>query len=163
MKHVALTTAALLIAGTAAMAQMGDPGAHFMEQWDMDRDGKVTLAEVTEMRGYIFAMFDADSNGTLDATEWQGINDHMAAEMESKGNGMMGKGKGAGGLQTMMMMFGKGQGGVMHESMGPAFNDADGDGVVTEAEFAAASEKLFPLLDSNGDGAVTPEDFGPAN
>ena len=170
MKYTTTLTAALLLAGSAAFAQMGDMGAHFMEQWDMDSDGKVTLAEVTEMRGNIFAMFDADSDGSLSAEEWQGVEDHMTEEMQSKGMGQgMGQGmghrqtKGANGMQAMMMMFGKGHGGAMHASMTPAFNDGDGDGVVTEAEFVAASEKMFPMLDSNGDGAVTPDDFAPAN
>ena len=166
MKYTTTLTAALLLAGSAAFAQMGDMGAHFMEQWDMDSDGKVTLAEVTDMRGNIFAMFDTDSDGSLNAAEWQGVEDHMTEEMQAKGMGQgMGKrqAKGANGMQAMMMMFGKGHGGMMHESMSPAFNDADGDGVVTEAEFTGASEKLFPMLDTNADGAVTPDDFGPAN
>ncbi|MEI2685954.1 MAG: hypothetical protein V9G14_06460 [Cypionkella sp.] len=118
MKYTTALTAALLLAGSAAFAQMGDMGAHFMEQWDMDSDGKVTLAEVTEMRGNIFAMFDTDSDGSLSAAEWQGVEAHMAEEMQSKGMGQgMGKrqAKGANGMQAMMMMFGKGHGGMMHE------------------------------------------------
>ena len=41
-----------------------------------------------------------------------------------------------------------------------AFNDGNGDGVVTEDEFEAASAKLFPMLDRNGDGVVTADDLG---
>ena len=47
LKYTTTLTAALLLAGSAAFAQMGDMGAHFMEQLDMDSDGNVTLAEVT--------------------------------------------------------------------------------------------------------------------
>ena len=157
---------ALLLARHDDFDQMGDMGAHLMDQWHMASDGKVTLADVPHMRGNIFAMFDTDSDGSLNAAEWQGVEDHQTEEMQSKGMGQgMGKrqAKGANGMQAMMMMFGKGHGGMMHESMSPAFNDADSDGVVTEAEFTGASEKLFPMLDTNADGAVTPDDFGPAN
>ncbi|MFN7224931.1 MAG: EF-hand domain-containing protein, partial [Paracoccaceae bacterium] len=58
------------------------------------------------------------------------------------------------------MGYGNGPGAIMHEAMTPAFNDADGDGVVTEAEFTAATQKLFPMLDRNADGVLTTADFG---
>lgn len=139
------TLAGLLTA--PAFAQQGVPGASMLEQWDADGDSQVTLEEATTKRGEVFYMFDSDTDGTLSAEEWAGVAQHMADEMGTKGAGM---GHG----------LGNGPGAIMHEAMTPAFNDADGDGNVTEAEFTDATQKLFPLLDRDADGILTTADFG---
>lgn len=130
----------------AALAQQGNPGQHFLEQWDADANGSVTPAEVAAKRSEVFVMFDQDGDGSLSAGDWGLVEDHMAMEM------------GQGGLGHGMNMAAPGK--AMHEAMTPAFNDADGDGVVTAAEFDAASAKLFPMMDSDSDGVVTVADFG---
>ncbi len=38
--------------------------------------------------------------------------------------------------------------------------DANGDGVITRAEFLTARSARFAKLDRNGDGAVSRDDFG---
>jgi hypothetical protein len=147
----------------AAWAQQGNPGQHFLDQWDADSDGSVTPAEVAAKRSEVFAMFDQDEDQTLSAAEWALVDDHMSMEMgqgkDGHGKGMgMGHGKGMGhGMGMGRGMAGPGQ--AVHEGMTPAFNDANGDGIVTLAEFDAASAKLFPLMDADGDGAVTAADF----
>jgi hypothetical protein len=138
----------------AAWAQQGNPGQHFLDQWDADSDGSVTAAEVAAKRSEVFAMFDQDEDQTLTAAEWALVDDHMSMEM---GQGKDGHGKGMGHGMGKGGMAGPGQ--AVHEGMTPAFNDADGDGIVTLAEFDAASVKLFPLMDADGDGAVTAADF----
>lgn len=143
----ALATTLALTAATGALAQQGAMGAHFMEQWDADGDGRVTLDEASTRRGDIFYMFDQDSDGTLNAEEWAGVAEHLAAEMGQGGNG------GAHGM-------GKGPGKFIHEAMTPAFNDTDGNGIVTADEFTAATRTLFGQIDRDGDGAVTLADFG---
>ncbi|MFN3845041.1 MAG: EF-hand domain-containing protein [Paracoccaceae bacterium] len=148
MKSPTLTLATLAILMTApAFAQQGTPGAHMIEQWDANADGQVTLEEATTKRGEVFYMFDTNTDGSLSAEDWAGVAQQMADEMGAKG---MGGGMG----------YGNGPGAIMHEAMTPAFNDADGDGVVTEAEFTAATKKLFPMLDRNADGVLTTADFG---
>lgn len=151
MTRTALILALCALAPTAALAQAGDPGAHFLEQWDSNSDGQVTLEEAIAKRGEIFFMFDTDSDGTLSMEDWAGVADHMAAEMGSKGNGQ-GAGHGAG--------QGNGPGAAMHQAMTPDFNDADADGVVTAEEFQSATTRLFPMLDRSGDGVLTKADFG---
>lgn len=141
---------AIVLAGPAFAQGAGSP-LHFMEQWDANGDGAVTLAEAQAKRGEVFYMFDQTEDKTLDAAEWALVAEHMAAEMDAKAGGSHGQGRGQG--------QGKGPGAVMHQAMTPGFNDADGDGVVTETEFLAATDRLFAGLDRNGDGQATAADF----
>ena len=141
---------AVVIAGPAFAQGAGSP-QHFMEQWDANADGAVTPAEAQAKRGEVFYMFDQNEDKALDSAEWALVAEHMAAEMDAKAEGGQGQGKGHG--------QGKGPGAVMHQAMTPGFNDADGDGVVTEAEFLAATDRLFAGLDRNGDGQASAADF----
>lgn len=145
MRTLTLLTAAAALSATMAFAQQGNPGAYFIEQFDMDGDGQVTLAETKEKRGEVFVMFDSDEDGQFNAEEWEGINEHLAAET---GQG--------GAVQNM----GRGPGRFMHEAMTLAFNDANADGTVTAEEFVEATTALFAKIDRNGDGVMTSADFG---
>jgi Ca2+-binding EF-hand superfamily protein len=127
------------------LAQQGNPGQHFLEQWDADADGSVTLAEVTTKRSEVFAMFDQDNDQILAKAEWALVEEHMAMEL----------GKGGAGHGMNMAA----PGAAMHAAMTPDFNDADGNGEVTMTEFEAASVRLFPMMDVDGDGTVTTADF----
>ena len=143
---------AALLAAPAFAQDAGSP-QHFMEQWDADGDGAVTLAEAQAKRGEVFYMFDQNEDKRLDAAEWALVAEHMAAEMDGKAGGGHGLSHGQGQGR------GKGPGAVMHQAMTPGFNDADGDGLVTEAEFLAATDRLFAGLDRNGDGQASAADF----
>ena len=121
------------------------PGAHFIENWDQDGDGRVTAAETAEKRDQIFTMFDQDEDGQLNATEYDLFDETRAADIDANAGG------------------GKGPMKAVHEAMQRGFNDADGDGLVSRAEFAAQSATFFGLLDRDADGAVTPADFKPRN
>ncbi len=167
-RHLPLATAVMLVLATPCLAQQGNPGAQMMAQWDGDADGKVTLEEAITKRGDVFYMFDGDNDGTLSAEDWAMVAEHMAMEMEIKAetqgqaraNGMgqgMGQGVGKGAGQGMGNIMGPGA--AMRQAMTPAFNDTDGDGLVTDVEFTAATQKLFPMLDRNGDGVLTMDDF----
>ncbi len=144
-----LTTSAAMLALTVglAMAQQGNPGAQMIEQWDLDADGVVTLEEARTKRGEVFFMFDVASDGILKAEDWVGVAEHLAAEF-----GRQGQGQGVG--------QGQGPGAVLRDAMTPEFNDANGDGQVTVAEFDMASDKLFAALDRTGDHLLTVDDFG---
>ncbi|MDM7931431.1 EF-hand domain-containing protein [Tabrizicola sp.] len=145
MKTILAALTLSLGLGGAASAQQGNPGQHFLDQWDADSDSRVTAIEVVAKRSEVFSMFDQDDDKTLSVAEWGLVAEHMALE---QGQGMGGHG---------MNRAAPGQ--AVHEAMTPAFNDADGDGIVTMEEFDTASVKLFPLMDANGDGAVTIADF----
>jgi len=133
---------ALVLVSTSAMAQQGNPGGHFVENWDIDSDGQVTLAEATERRGDVFLTFDADENGVLTAEEYDLLDEARALDMAE--NGM---GKGAGNRNPAN--------GMLRE-----VTDADGDGNVTRDEFLNAVPAWFAGMDRNGDNVVTTADFG---
>ena len=145
MKTLFLVTTALALSAGLAFAQQGSPGGYFIEQWDMNGDGQVTLAEAEEKRAEVFVMFDQSEDGILDATEWAAIAEHLEAEMGPNGP--------AAGM-------GQGPGQAIHASLTPGFNDADGNGEVTLEEFVAATKTVFGQVDRNGDGVLSVADFG---
>ena len=127
----------------AATAAGGQPGAHFIENWDLDADGVVTLAELEEKRGDVFYTFDADENGYMDVEEYTFFDAARKADME--GQGERGKGR-----------MSRVQEGLMLE-----FNDANKDGQVSREEFVAKAADWMSLIDRDGSSDVTPADFGP--
>lgn len=143
MKLTTLTLALSMMA-LPVLAQQGNPGAHFIENWDMDGDGQITAAEAEEKRGEIFFMFDQDENGLLNDAEYTLFDETRAADIAANEPGL---GRGP--------MKNAGQG-MMRE-----FNDADGDGQVSRDEFIGKTADWFKMMDRNGDGVVTTADFGP--
>lgn len=142
MKLAPLTLAALLSAAPA-LAQQGQPGAHFIESWDGDMDGIVTVEEATARRGDVFFIFDANEDGLIDAEEYVAFDETRARDMEGQG--------------------GHGQGAMRRadEGMTLFFNDVDADGTVSRDEFLAQVPAWIALMDQDGDGVVTTADFGP--
>ncbi len=134
----------LACAPFAALAgERGVPGAHFVENWDLDGDGQVTAAEMTERRSDVFYSFDSDEDGVLTAAEYADFDAARKADME-------GKAEHAGGRMNRV------QAGMQME-----FNDVDGDGVVTREEFLGQVDAWLASIDRNGDGVITTADFGP--
>ncbi|GAB2187415.1 EF-hand domain-containing protein [Roseibium sp. LAB1] len=145
MKSITLGAVLFLAAAGAGLAGEG-PGAHFIENWDLNGDGAVTTDEARERRGNVFASFDANDDGFLDAGEYVLFDEARAqdqAENEPKG---LGKGvrNPANGMRLEV-------------------NDTDGDGKVSEAEFLDNAPAWVEMIDRNGDGVVTLADFGPRN
>lgn len=143
MKSVSLT--ALLLASVVAVplaAQQGNPGGHFIENWDMNEDGQVTMAEATEKRGELFYMFDQDENGVLDDTEYDLFDETRNADMEANAGGAGGAMRG------------------VSQAMAREFNDVNSDGTVTEEEFLSRVPDWFAMMDRDGDSLITSADFG---
>lgn len=134
---------AVLASAAPALAQQGQPGGHFIESWDTDADGTVSLEDIETRRSDVFYMFDANEDGVLDAEEYTHFDAARANDMEVNG--------------------GHGQGDALRraaEGMTLAFNDSDGDGDVTQEEFIAHAGDWMALLDRDGDGLVSTSDFG---
>ncbi|WP_146348270.1 EF-hand domain-containing protein [Falsiphaeobacter marinintestinus] len=146
MKTLLITTAALAFGASVALADShgaGKPGAHFVENWDLDGDGQVTLAEAEEKRADIFYMFDQDENDTLDSAEYDRFDETRKADMDANAGG-----HGAGHMKTVGAGLQRG------------FNDVDGDGAVSKAEFVERTADWFATIDTTGDGAISTDDFG---
>ena len=142
MKTFLISTAAIAILATSVSAG-GTPGAGFLDSWDGDANGAVTLAEIAEKRESIFFTFDENGDGSLTAEEYVAFDEARAADHASEGHGKNGGGHGQGAV------------GMTFE-----FNDVDGNGEVSMAEFIGQSEAWFAMMDRNGDGEVTSADFG---
>ena len=121
----------------------GKPGSHFIENWDMNGDGTVALEELTERRSDVFFTFDSDENGFLNAEEYGYFDNARAADMEGKDDHAQGK---MGKVQAGMIM---------------TFNDANGDGQVSRAEFLTKAADWLAMIDRDGSGNITEADFGP--
>ncbi len=142
MKHTSILTA-LVLATSAFAANAQQPGSHFVNAWDENGDGKVTLAEATERRGDVFATFDENEDGYLSAEEYSMFDEARANDQKNHKDGKnKGKGKGR------------------HEGMQMAYNDVDKDGRVSLEEFTTQTAGWFAMMDRNGDGVVTTADFG---
>ena len=140
--RLTLTTIAALTLATSAYAEQGKPGAHFIENWDLDGDGQVTLSEAQEKRGDIFFMFDGDENGLLESSEYDLFDETRRADMDANAGGAK-KGPMRGVEKAMMREF----------------NDVNGDGKVSKDEFVTRAADWFKMMDRNGDGVVTTDDF----
>ncbi|MBD3764942.1 MAG: EF-hand domain-containing protein [Rhodobacterales bacterium] len=135
-----LTVLALILEAAPALAQQGTPGAHFLENWDTDGDGRVTLAEAEARRGDVFAAFDADEDGALRGEEYDLFDQARAQDQQGQGHG-------AGYAAA-------------DQCMERAFNDKDGGGAVSRDEFLAGTAGWLQLMDRDGDGVITTADFG---
>ncbi len=143
MKNIVLALSATTLLATAAFAQV-TPGAGFINGWDYDQNGQVTVEEITERRGDIFVTFDADENGFLSAEEYVAFDEARAADQAGKTTQVQARANGPKPSVGMTLEF----------------NDVDGDGRVSTEEFLAQSPAWFALLDTNADGVVTSDDFG---
>ena len=78
LKFLLLATLAMMT--PLVVSAQNTPGSHFIENWDLDGNGSVSLKEITQRRGDVFGMFDQNRNGHLDAAEYVLFNETRAAD-----------------------------------------------------------------------------------
>ena len=169
MRRMPLSALALVIGAVATTASAQGMGRHFFENWDLNVDGRVTLDEIVEKRSDVFASFDADDSGALDAEEFAMLDEArathqemMAEEREKERAERRENRPGQGRNEGQGGGLGGGQGGghrLGDEAMNRELLDKDEDGLVTRDEFLDISLDWLTGLDKTGDGVVTPADF----
>lgn len=142
----------LAVAGLVAVAAFGAPahaekGPAMFERADKDGDGFVSKLEFTDSRASVFQKIDANGDGALDRDEL------MKARAAYRQGGVQPPAEG----QTQPEAQTPPQGGPPHGFMKRA--DANGDGLITTAEFGEAGEKMFAMLDKNGDGKLAKDEM----
>jgi len=134
-----IIAAALVLAATSiASAEMR--GEHFVKNWDLDGDGKVTAAEALERRATIFLTFDANEDAFLDADEYKVFDEARANDMADRPHRGQRMRAAANGMRLEA-------------------NDRDGDGRVSRGEFLAQADAWIIAMDRNGDEVISVEDF----
>lgn len=110
----------------------------FMDGWDANEDGTVTLSEARDHRLDLFDGLDENEDGQITAAEFRTFLDNTTMAPDEATNRQR-------GLYGMTL----------------SFNDANQDGVVTKAEFLTQTQAWLAFMDRSGDGVVNAQDFGP--
>lgn len=161
MKTLVPLAAALVLAATLTSAK-NVPGSHFIDNWDIDEDGAVSLAEAVERRTDFFVAYDSDENNILDAEEYALFDEARAT---GEADGVIQDNAGAGGTGGANTPQGNPEVKKALKKvligMTLEYNDADGNGVVSLEEFLGKTAGWVAMLDRNGDEAISTADFGP--
>ncbi|WP_417684062.1 EF-hand domain-containing protein [Roseibium sp.] len=139
MNKMTATALAVIMTSTGALAA---PGAHFIESWDLNGDKAVSVEEAEQRRDDVFASFDANDDGYIDAEEYKTFDEARANDQANHEPA----GRGARNPANGMRLEG---------------NDNDKDGKVSREEFLRNAAGWIASIDRNGDGVVTTADFGP--
>ena len=141
------------------------PVAPWFAQADANHDGRLTRDEFRADADAWFKTLDADSDGQLsmpEATRWE---EELAPETTRSGLGMRGvsdRRSGAAARNTAdTRMLGAAAYSLINEPHPIGGADSDFSFGVSRAEWRAASDRRFALLDVDGDGALLLADLKP--
>lgn len=141
------------------------PVAEWFAKADADHDGKLSRDEFRADADAWFKILDANGDGQIsmpEATRWE---EELVPEVSREGAGMMGAIAGrrssAGRNELNTRMQGAAAYSLINEPHPIRGADADFSFSVSRAEWRAASDRRFALLDVDGDGAILLADLRP--
>ena len=151
-----------------APADQPYPVAAWFAQADRDRDGRLTRDEFRADAEVWFKGLDANADGQIDmpeATRWEEV---LVPEITRTGSG---RGAGVGGRRNGVLgrneldtgRQGAAPYSLINEPHPIRGADADLSFGVSMAEFRAAADRRFALLDLDGDGGVSLADLRPTS
>lgn len=156
---LSLTVATALVAGGTAYAQQPSRGpttraeveqrtTALFSRMDVNADGLLSDADREAARRQAFDRTDTDGNGEISFAEFETQREgRRESRAERRGPDQAGE---RGASRRGMNGFG---------GRGLARNaDADGDGAVSQAEFASAALARFDKADADGDGTISLEE-----
>ena len=119
----------------------------FIKRADLNGDGKISQAEMARGISVTFANVDVNGDGVLSASEVSGAKAALKAARKQA------RASGEGRLQFVKFPA---------KRIGKRFDriDANGDGVLSKAEFTGISGRMFKKRDKNNDGYISAADFG---
>jgi hypothetical protein len=155
---LALSLATLALAGTAlasehaghgdkgdktvTRAEAADHAAKMFARFDFNKDGKLDAADRAAHAGERFDKADANKDGAISREEFNAAHQHKRDAMGEGKRGEHGKMRGGhgGGMAKMMLHMA----------------DTNKDRSVSREEFVAAYQTMFDRADADKDGKVTP-------
>jgi hypothetical protein len=162
----------VVAAGAVAVAFAADwaPGAHkgkhghhgrghshslSLIQYDADKDGRITRAEIDAGIEARFKVADTNGDGKLDAAEFQKYNDTRKAERKAQREAWRAKAQGEGREAKGRPPHERGRAGL--DPM--KHMDWNLDGVITPDEFGGKTRAQAMRADRDGDGTVMVADL----
>lgn len=137
------------LAGTALAVPLGAAA-------DTDKNGQLTKAELTAHLDQRFKAMDANTNGQIEAAELQAARQERQAKRAEARETRSGEAMGQRSGENRSEKRGQNRGGKRAGQRGPI--DANGDGIISRAEFGARALTRFDQADANSDGVVTKEE-----
>ncbi|CAA0094281.1 Uncharacterised protein [Zhongshania aliphaticivorans] len=121
-----------VLVSLAAMSAIAGEGEKKRPNFDLNNDGSVTTEELAQHRQTMFTKMDLNSDGNLTREELVEFKAQMKAEKEAK--------KEAKKADREKDHFDR--------------EDTNGDGVISQEEFAASAAKMAERVDRNDDGTI---------
>ena len=139
------------------------PSAAWFAAADRDHDGRITRDEFRADAETWFKVLDEDGDGQIGMPEVTRWEDELVPELTRLGLGLGGSGgrsaRGRNELRTRSQ--GAAAFSLINEPHPIRGADANFDYKVSRAEWRAAADRRFALLDADGDGAVLVTDLRP--
>jgi Ca2+-binding EF-hand superfamily protein len=160
MKRFILATGlGLVLAGTAIAAPMDKAEPGKMAKPDLNKDGKISLAEFQQSHFDRMLKLDANQDGKISEAEFMAMKPMMGTDAPPPPSKMSGMGMGhRGGKEGHGHKMGKGPGHQEHQGMMFDMMNRNDDGSITVDEINAMSAKRFKRMDKNADGVLTPDE-----